>query len=335
MKNVVEPISWTAEPPGNNAPEHQMDVSVVVPVTERPAPLAELYAEYAPPLRAAGYNTEFIFVAASWSENSRGAVLHLARQGEPVRVLEMAQSSGEASLVRMGADRAEGPIVLTLPAYHRVEADVLPELVRRVEGGAELVVARRWPRRDSWINQAQNRALHALVGGLARGKVHDVACGVRAMRRDFIQSFPLYGDSFRFLPLLALRDGYRTEEVDSPQHPKDVSPRVYAPGIYLRRLLDILGLFFVIRFREKPLRFFGLMGSVVFLVGAILLGIGVVERLVGAEGLANRPILLFGVLLIVLGVQAIALGLIGEIIVHLQARKIRTYRARELGDPPS
>jgi hypothetical protein len=331
MKNVVEPISRATIPSGNDGTE-AMNVSVVVPVTERPAPLAELYAEYAAPLRAAGYSAEFIFVAAPWSRPRREPLLQLARQGEPVRVLEIAESSGEASLVRTGAEQARGPIVITLPAYYRVEAAALPELVRRVEHGAELVVARRWPRRDSWINQAQNRALHTLVGRLARGQVHDVACGVRAMRRDFIRSFPLYGDSFRFLPLLALRDGYRTEEVDSPQHPKDVSPRLYSPGIYLRRLLDILGLFFLIRFREKPLRFFGLVGSVVFLVGATLLGIGVVERITGEEGLANRPILLFGVLLIVLGVQAIALGLIGEIIVHLQARRIDIYRTRELSD---
>ena len=327
MKDVVEPISVAATPSGIDEAD-AVDVSVVVPVTERPAPLAELYAEYAAPLRDAGYAAEFIFVAANWSEHSRESVLQLARRGEPVRVLEAAQPLSEANLLRMAAGEAHGPIILTLPAYHRVEASALPELVRRVEHGAELVVARRWPRRDSWINQAQNRALHSLLGRLSHDQVHDVACGVRAMRRNFLLEYPLYGDFFRFFPLLVLRDGHVVEEVNAPQHPKDVSARVYGPGTYLRRLIDVLGLFFLIRFREKPLRFFGLVGSMLSLVGSIILAVGVFEKISGEAGLANRPVLLFGVLFVVLGVQAIALGLIGEIIVHLQARRSPTYRVR-------
>lgn len=327
MKDVVEPISWDAMPPGDK--EHdRVDVSVVVPVTERPAPLPELYAEYVSPLVDAGYATEFIFVAASWADRSREGLLQLARTGEPIRVLEASQPLSEASLLRMAAGEARGPIVLTLPAYHRVEASALPELVRRVERGVELVVARRWPRRDSWINQAQNRALHSLLGRISHSQIHDVACGVRAMRREFLMNFPLYGDFFRFLPLLVLRDGHIVEEVNAPQHPKDISARVYGPGTYLRRLIDVLGLFFLIRFREKPLRFFGLVGSVLSLAGSAMLALGVIERISGEAGLANRPVLLFGVLFVVLGVQAIALGLIGEIIVHLQARRSPTYRVK-------
>lgn len=148
------------------------------------------------------------------------------------------------------------------------------------------------------------------------------------MPRDVLLQLPLYGDFHRFLPLMALRDGYRVEEVDAPQHPADVSPRVYAPGTYLRRLVDVLGLFFLIRFTEKPLRFFGLIGALFALVGLTISSILVVQRFQG-EGLTDRPLLILGVLLVVLGVQSIALGLIGEMIVHLNAPKRRSYRLRD------
>ena len=327
MKVLTEfpvPVASALVPDGEG-----LDVSVIVPVTERPESLVPLYEEFSAPLRATGRSYEFIFVASQWSPAAKDVVLDLVRRGEPVQVLEVGHGLGEAALIRTAAAHCSGRIVLTLPAYYRVEATTLPELVEGVEAGADLVVARRWPRRDSWINQLQNRVLHGLISGLTRDRIHDVACGVRAMRRDFLMELPVYGDFFRFLPLLAMREGYRVEELNAPQHPRDVGARVYAPGIYLRRLIDIFGLFFLLRFTEKPLRFFGMVGSILSLVGAVILGVGVVQRFFGSQGLADRPLLLFGVLLLVLGVQAVALGLIGEIIVHLQARRNPTYRVRE------
>lgn len=309
-----------------------IQVSVIVPVTERPEPLADLYVEYASPLRESGLSYEFLFVSSGWNAGSKAAVAGLMERGEPVRLLETGQLLGEGALVRTAGARARGEILLTLPAYHRVTAEALPGLVDRVVAGADLVVARRWPRHDSWVNRLQNRGFHSLLAGMTHQRVNDVACGVRAMRPQLLEEIPLYGDFFRFLPLLAVREGYAVVEMDAPQHPKDVSSRVYSPGTYLRRLIDILGLFFLVRFTEKPLRFFGLVGSALSVVGGVILLILLVQRLAGAEGIADRPLLLLGVLLFVLGAQAIALGLIGEIIVHVHVQKRPTYRVQEFTD---
>ncbi len=308
----------------------QVAVSIVVPVTERPEDLADLYREFSAPLRNLGRTFEFLFVAEPWSRDVTASLSPLAASGEPVRVFLAGQTMGEAALLKIGADRAQGSIVLTLPAYRRVEASVLPILVERVERGADMAVARRWPRR-SGINRVQSRVFHGLLRSLVGGDLHDVACGVRAMRKSVLEDLPLYGDLFRFLPILAVREGYRVEEVDTPQHEVDTRTRLYAPGTYLRRLVDLLGLFFLVRFTEKPLRFFGLLGSVLLAGGGAVLGVLLVQRL-GGQGIADRPMLLLGVLMTVLGVQAIALGLVGEIIVHLQASHRRSYRV--LPDAP-
>jgi hypothetical protein len=215
---------------------------------------------------------------------------------------------------------------VTLPAYRQVESSALLPLIAKVED-VDLAVAWRWPRTDARINRIQNRVLHTLVGGLAGGKLHDVACGVRAMRPDLIRNVRLYGDVFRFFPLLARREGHAVEEVASPIHPAAMKPRTYPPGTYIRRLLDVLGLIFLLRFTDKPLRFFGLLGGGLALVGSIILFVMFLTKVLGA-GIATRPFLLFGVLLLVLGVQAIALGLIGEMIVHLNATRRANYRFR-------
>ena len=304
-----------------------VEVTVVVPVSERPEPLLGLYEEYSAALMKAGVAHEFVFVLQPWGHELAGPLAMLAAQGAPVQTVEMGQVVSEATLLKTGAARARGGIVITLPAYRRVTAESLPLLLEHVRAGADLAIARRWPRRDSLVNRIQGRLFHRLLGGLVRGRVHDVACGVGAMPRGLLQDLPLYGDFHRFLPLMALREGYRVEEVKTAQHPGDTRARVYGPGVYLRRLVDVLGLFFLVRFTEKPLRFFGLIGALAMLSGGLISGALVVQRFRGV-GLTDRPLLILGVMLVVLGVQALALGLIGEIIVHLNAPRRRTYRLR-------
>ena len=304
------------------------EVSVIVPVAERPDSLTELYEEYASELTRAGIEHEFLFVLQPWGRDLAAPLAELSQRGAPIRILESGQVAGEAALLKMAATSARGRVVVTLPAYRRVAAEAIPELLTRVNDGADLAVARRWPRRDSWINRAQGRLFHRLLGGLAQGRLHDIACGVSAMPLEVLHQLPLYGDFHRFLPLLALREGHRVEEVNARQHPADVPARLHGPGIYLRRLVDVLGLFFLIRFTEKPLRFFGLVGSLLALVGGAISMALVFQRLQGAP-LTDRPLLILGVMLVVLGVQSIALGLIGEMIVHLNAPRRRPYRLRE------
>ncbi len=311
--------------PGAHGEHAEIAVSVIVPVTERPQDLKNLYEEYSQVLEESGSRCEFLFAAEPWHRAIIEPLKTLPAFGDRLHVLQAPHPMGESALLRFAADRCRGPIILTLPAYRRVRATALPELISRVEAGAGVAAARRWPRRDSWINRSQGYLFNRLVSRLTWGQIRDVACGVTAMRREVFLQLPLYGDFFRFLPILALREGHRVEEVAAPQHDGDVSGRLYGPGVYMRRLVDILGLIFLLHFTEKPLRFFGLIGSALAVCGVAISGVLFVQRVSG-RGIADRPLLLLGVLLLVLGIQAIALGLVGEIIVHLHASRRTGYR---------
>jgi hypothetical protein len=309
-------------------------VSVLVVVSERPVALDTLYEAYSDALRDAGWTFEFIFVLATAWGGRTGPLLALQAAGEPVRVVEVAQNVGEATLLRLAAARARSETLLSLPAYWRVEPGSVPELLRGLEEGADMTVARRWPRADSWVNRLQNRVFHRMVRWLGSSRLHDLACGVRAFHAGILKEVPLYGDFYRFFPLLAHRAGFRVVEMPLPQHRNDVYPRVYPPGIYLRRLLDLLGMFFLLRFTYKPLRFFGMIGSSLSIVGAAILLVLAVQRIEG-QGIADRPMLLLGVLLLALGVQAVALGLIGEIVVFLSSPERPPYRIARDAEPGS
>ncbi|HEU4700628.1 MAG TPA: hypothetical protein VFS40_15695 [Gemmatimonadales bacterium] len=307
---------------------HALDLSVVVPVVERPEPLGSLYEEFAAPLREAGYRFEFIFVVRQGWARLAGSLEELQQRGEPVRVLMVGQGVSETHLHKVAAAAARGRIVATVPAYRQVVAAAVPALVQAVEAGADFAVARRWPRHDSLINRLQTRVLHLAIGRLAGGKLHDVGSGVRAMRPAVLDEVRVYGDFVRFLPLFALREGFTVAEVDSQVHPAAHAGRVYGPGVYLRRLIDVLGLSFLLRFTDKPLRFFGLVGGALGAVGGLILMLLLLQREFADRSVADRPVLLLGVLLVTLGAQSIALGLVGEMIVHLHASRRPLYRLR-------
>jgi glycosyltransferase involved in cell wall biosynthesis len=302
-------------------------VSVVVPVVERTDDLMAVYHAFARELESRSEDFEFLFVF-----DGRFApppeLVALSRENVGVRILRFAREFGETAALRIGIEKSRGDIVLTLPAYFQVQPDGVGRLLDAIAAGADMAVANRSPRLDSWLNRMQSRAFHRIVGGVTDQQFHDMACGVRAMRRTVAETLPLYGDLHRFIPALALREGYRVDEVPLAQHPSDARIRVYRPGVYFRRLIDIAAFFFLAKFTERPLRFFGLVGSVFLMSGVALSLVLLIQRFEG-QGIANRPALLLAVLLVALGVQLIGLGLVGEIIVHLRAPHRRAYRVRE------
>jgi len=302
-------------------------ISVVVPVVERADDLVAVYQAFGRELDARPQEYEFLFVFDGRFTPSPELVA-LARENEAVRILRFARDFGETAALRLGIEKSRGDLVITLPAYFQVQPEGIHLLLDAVSKGADMVVANRSPRVDSWLNRMQSRAFHSIVGGVSEQRFHDMACGVRAMRRTVAEALPLYGDLHRFIPALALREGFRVDEVAIPQHPGDARTRVYGPGVYLRRLLDIAAFFFLAKFTEKPLRFFGLVGSLFLAAGTVLSLVLFIQRVEG-QGIANRPALLLAVLFLALGVQLMGLGLVGEIIVHLRAPHRRAYRVRE------
>jgi glycosyltransferase involved in cell wall biosynthesis len=294
---------------------------------ERADDLMLLYQTFARELERRGEEHEFLFVFDGGFV-APPELAALSQANASVRLLSFARTFGETAALRHGIERSRGDVIVTLPAYFQVQAEGIGPLLDALQDGADLVVANRSPRVDSWLNRLQSRGFHWMLRSVTDHRFHDIACGVRVMRRSTAEALPLYGDLHRFIPALALREGYRVDEVAVPQHPGDAGTRVYGPGVYLRRLLDVAAFFFLAKFTEKPLRFFGLVGSVCFGLGALTSLVLLAER-IGGQAIANRPLLLLAVLLVALGVQLMGLGLVGEIIVHLRSPHRRAYRVRE------
>jgi len=299
-------------------------LSVIIPISERFAPLSELFKEYKSGVEATGKDYEFIYVIDGDQPDTLKELTELQKT-EKISVITLAKKFGEATALSAAFDMISGDIILTLPAYYQIESAEIPKLVASLED-CDMVLAHRWPRRDSLLNRLQNRLFNFLLRLSTDLKIHDAGCSARAFKKDVVDEIQLYGDLHRFFPVLAHRQGFRVKELKVTQSKKDVRARIYAPGLYVRRLLDLLTIFFLIKFTKKPLRFFGLVGTSLFALGAISSLYLIGERLLYDVSLADRPALFLSSLLIVLGVQIIAIGLIGEIIIFTHAKDLKEYK---------
>ncbi len=304
-------------------------VSVIIPVTERFDDVRDLYFRYRDALRESGPDFEITYVLDGRYPDVLEALKGLLREGERLRVIMLSRPFGEATAIMVGFNHSSGDLILTLPAYEQIEPSGIPRLLEGLRE-QDLVAARRWPRIDSRFNRFQAAGFHFLLNRITGLHFHDMGCGARAFKRRVLEEITLYGDQHRFFPVLAFHQGFRVSEIDVPQSPRDAHQRLYGFGVYLRRLLDMLSVFFLTKFTKKPLRFFGLLGSGVFALGAVLVAYLLVQRLVGGVPLSDRPLLLLASLLVVLGIQIFAIGLVGEIIIFSHAKDIKDYTIDEI-----
>lgn len=306
-----------------------VEVSVVIPVTESCGDLVEIYRVHMDILNHRGVVSEFIFVIDGGFEREGDLVRAMAYHEPSVRVIQLSRPFGEAAALAVGFEQSAGDVVVSMPAYFQTVPEGLDALLNGLDDGCDMAVSRRRPRHDGWINKSQNFGFHFVVRWFTGVTFYDLGCGLRVMKKQVVQELQLYGDLHRFLPLLAYQRGFKIREVDVLQHQANESTRLYSPGVYLRRLLDILTIVFLFKFTKKPLRFFGLIGSGLFATGFGVSFYLLCERLMGMGSLADRPLLVLGVLLMVLGVQTASMGLLGEIIIFTHARKMKEYTIKK------
>jgi glycosyltransferase involved in cell wall biosynthesis len=307
-------------------------LGVVIPVGERWDDLVRLYHDVAPEIAKRYAAWEVVVVVDGRRAEAEVYVDRLREAADNVRVVRTYRAFGEATAVMAALPYTDATDLLLLAPYYQVEPAGVGALLDRLQAGdLDMVAARRDPRVDSGSQQFQTRLFHRMIRAISGVHLQDVACGVKAMKREVLELVRPYGDQYRFLSVLAVQRGFRVEELPVPQSPLDVRPKVYRPGIYVRRALDVATMVFLFKFTEKPLRFFGLVGIALGGLGGLITAYLGVYRLLGLGKLADRPLLILSTLLLVLGVQALSIGLLGELVIFAGARGAGEPLAEEVG----
>jgi glycosyltransferase involved in cell wall biosynthesis len=305
--------------------EGSIDISVIIPVGERHASAPSLYAEYKQGIAATGRSYEMIFVIDGHHPEFVAGLELLAKTGERFVVVTLSRTFGESTAIMAGFERATGNIIVTLPAYQQIAGSGIGKLVAALDAN-DMTIGLRHPRVGGLMERARRGIFHGMLGGVTGLRFNDLGCTARAFKRKVLDEIRLYGDQHRFLPVLADRQGFKVREVEVAQSAQDRRTGMYAPRTYTRGFLDIFTVFFLARFTKKPLRFFGMIGVVTFSAGLLELLYLLFDRIYLNLPLADRPALLLSSLLIVLGVQIFALGLLGELIIFAHARQLKDYQ---------
>lgn len=310
-----------------------IQLSVIVPVGVRHGDLVALHHDYRQALDHIGRPYEFIYVLDGALPDAAEALDQLLRSGERLTVVCLTRLFGESTALMAGFEQASGEFLVTLPAYDQIDPNEIGKLLAGLSS-ADLVVSRRWPRAGGPLERLRRNAFHRLVSWMTGLKLNDLGCGARAMKRQVLEEVSLYGDQHRLLPALADRQGFRVLEVDVRQSPRDRFKGAYRTREYAHRFLDVFAVFFLVRFTKKPLRFFGMIGAITLAVGTVLVLYLVTDRLFFGQALANRPALLLSSLLVVLGLQLFALGLLGELMIFTHAGGMKDYQVDRVIEYP-
>lgn len=304
-----------------------LDVSVVVPLLDERESIRELVEMLQSVLKSRTF--EIILVDDGSSDGSWEEIVRLSADRPWLRGISLQRNYGKSTALQSGFNHARGDRIVTLDADLQDDPTEIPALLERLDGGYDLVSGWKMNRQDPIQKTIPSRFFNWVTRLFTGIPLHDFNCGLKVYRREVIQSIDLYGELHRYIPLLADREGFtRISEQKVQHHARKYGQTKFGLSRFLYGFLDLLTLLLVRRFVTRPMHFFGSIGVLSLLIGGIInIHLFWIKVVYGAS-LSNRPLLILGVLLVVIGVQFFSIGFLGEMFQENRVNK-RTARIRE------
>jgi len=314
---------------------NQIDFSVIIPVFNEAENLSQLYQELIASCAKLKRTYEIIFVDdGSWDE-SFIILKKIQKKDSSVKILKLRRNFGQTAALSAGFDYAKGEIIITLDADLQNDPEDIHLLIQKIEEGYDIVSGWRQRRKDKFLTRRLPSALaNRLISLITRVKLHDYGCTLKAFRRDVIKNIRLYGEMHRFIPAIASQMGVSISEVKVSHRPRVHGKSKYNVFRFIKVILDLLTVKFLLSYSTRPLQIFGLIGLVSCLAGIIMGFYLSYQRLIVQVSLADRPILLLAILLIIIGIQFITIGLLAEIMARAyhESSEKSIYFIREIVD---
>lgn len=305
------------------------ELSVVIPLFNEEQSLRELYENLRDALSRTG-RYELIFVDDGSTDGSMRVLHDLRHRDRRVKIIRFRRNYGKSAALSVGFSHAEGDIVVTMDADLQDDAQEIPHLVSELKKGYDLVSGWKKKRRDPLSKRIPSRFFNFVTSLMTGIKIHDFNCGLKAYRKEVTREVRVYGELHRYIPVLAHWQGYKIGEVPVQHHPRRYGKTKFGIGRFWKGFLDLLTVLFTTRYMQRPLHLFGFWGLVSFIAGLVIDGYLVYLKFADGMSLGNRPLFVGGILLIIVGVQFISIGLIGEMISKARQTTDREYSIREV-----
>ena len=317
--------------------ETTCDVSIVIPVYNEEENLPDLVARVGEAMLGSGFSFELICVDDGSRDRSAHVLRDLAAQTSWLQPRYLMRNYGQTAALQAGFDAVTGRYTVTLDGDLQNDPLDIPELIRTLESRSDISMISGWrkERQDAALNRKLPSMLaNRLISWATGVQLHDYGCALKAYRTELVRRIRLYGELHRFIPVLAAEAGAKIIEVPVRHHARTKGQSKYGIDRTFRVVLDLLLMKFMLRYLHRPLHAFGGVGLWMLVPGAGMLGYLTILKIMG-ESIGGRPLLLLGIMLVLMGAQLIAMGLLGEILIRIyhEPEGRDQYRLRPPPDP--
>lgn len=294
-----------------------MTASIVIPVYNEEDNVEALHKSLKEALDKLNIEYELVIVDDGSTDRTLPLLEQLQQKDQNMTVLSLRRNFGQTAAFAAGFDFSRGDVVITMDGDLQNDPNDIPKLLELIKDN-DLVSGWRKNRKDPFLSRRlPSMMANWLISKVTGVKLHDYGCSLKAYRRDVIKNLKLYGEMHRFIPAVASWYGVRVAEVETTHHPRLRGKSKYGISRTLKVVLDLITVKFLQSFSTRPLQFFGPVGILSGLIGAVVLVYLSIEKLILGQSIGGRPLLLLGALLIIVGIQFIGMGLLGEMIVRV------------------
>ena len=290
-----------------------MDLSIVIPAYNEAESFPELLQQIRESVRPLNFRYEIIIIDDGSTDDSFRVLQELKKEHPQLKVIRFRRNYGKSAALSVGFREAQGRYVITMDADLQDDPHEIPNLIAKLEEGYDLVSGWKKKRHDPLSKTIPSRLFNFVTSRLTGIRIHDFNCGLKAYRQDVVKDLQVYGELHRFLPVLAHWNGFRVSEIVVQHHPRKYGKTKFGISRFFNGFFDLMTVLFITRYKTSPLHIFGMMGLLSFLLG-FGIELYLTVRWFAGEHIRNRPLFFFGILTIIVGVQFIVFGLLGEMI---------------------
>src|SRR3989338_3998469 len=298
----------------------EKELSVVIPVFNEEESIRELYEKLSESLVKLKKSYEIIFIDDGSSDNSLNVMKSLCKKNKDIKIYSFRKNLGKSYAFMVGFKKANGEYIATLDADLQDDPKSIKILYEKlVNRKYDLVAGWRRNRRDNIIKNISSSVFNKVVSVIFNLKIHDLNCGLKVYKKEVAKELKLYGGMHRFIPILVNEMGYKVGESEITHYPRKYGKSKYKITKIITDVPDLITIYFLTKYTRRPLHFFCKIGAFVFTIGFIILLYLSYLRFIG-ERIGGRPLLLFGVLLVLTGMQIIFTGLLAYLIVNINSK---------------
>ena len=297
------------------------EISVIIPLlNERPA-LDELRRRLTAVLIGMAQRYEILFVDDGSTDGSSEKLKDMHAHDPCIRYIRFRRNFGKSAALAAGFLAARYDLIITIDADLQEHPEQLPLLIAKLDEGYDMVSGWRYQRQDNLSKRLASRVYNRVTSWLTGVSLHDINCGFKCYRRAVLDEINVYGEQHRYIPVLASYRGFRLGEVQIDHVPRAHGRSRYGMGRFFGGFFSLLTVILMTRYTNKPLHFFGFLGLGLAAIGAAIDSYLIVLRVFFHQWLSNRPLLIIGTLLVIVGVQLILFGLLAEMIAFSYRRE--------------